>query len=163
MKEKIKKFLRILPGWFFSGAGQRVAMNIRLILVLRKRSMFLAKVVANRLQRKYGVFLSPKAEFDYTLELRHPVGIVVGEGVKIGKNVVIYQGVTLGGARIGDGALGRYPEIGDNSVIFSGAAIIGAVKVGRNCIIGANSVVTRDIPDGSTAVGAPARLIKRKL
>lgn len=121
----------------------------------------LASFVANRLQKTQGVFISPKACFDTTLSLRHPVGIVIGEGVKLGKNVVIYQNVTLGGARLGDAKANNYPEIGDNTVIFAGAVVVGQVVVGNNCTIGANSVVISNIPDGCIAVGAPARVIKR--
>lgn len=90
----------------------------------------------------------------------HPTSIVIGEGVTIESNVKIYQGVTLGGRIIGDWENGNYPHIHDNTVIFSGAVIVGKVIIGRNCIIGANSVVTTDIPDNSTAVGAPARVVK---
>lgn len=158
MAKKIKDLLIILLG----GCGPRVQLYLRLILILkRKGCLKAASFVANRLQRKYGVFISPKADFDETLELRHPVGIIIGEGVCIKKSVVIYQNVTIGGARIGDGKAGNYPVIGSNTVIFSGAAVIGNIEVGNDCVIGANSVVTKNVPSNSTAVGAPARVINK--
>ncbi|WP_165477443.1 serine O-acetyltransferase [Idiomarina baltica] len=72
----------------------------------------------------------------------------------------IFQNVTLGGARIGDAKESKYPEIGEGTVIFAGAVIVGKIKVGSNCIVGANSVVTRDLPNNCVAVGAPARIIE---
>ena len=75
------------------------------------------------------------------------------------ENVVIFQSVTLGGARMGDFQCNNYPAIGAGTVIFSGTAIVGKVRVGRNCVIGANSVVLSDVPDNSVCVGAPARIV----
>ena len=90
----------------------------------------------------------------------HPTSIVIGEGVVIGENVTIYQNVTIGGRVIGDWRKGNYPTVLGNTVIFAGAVIVGKVQIGRNCVIGANSVVTTDIPDNATAVGAPARVVR---
>lgn len=158
MIRKLKTLILLILG----GSNSRVKLYLRLILFLKKSNKLrLAGFVANRLQRKYGVFISPKTTFDKTLEFRHPIGIIVGEGVCIKENVVIYQNVTLGGARIGDGKANNYPKIGANTVIFAGAVIIGNIEIGNNCIIGANSVVTKNIPSNCTAVGAPARIIKK--
>jgi len=119
-----------------------------------------ARFFEARLQRRYGVFLSHRAEFPRSLDLKHPIGIVVGEGVKLGERVVIFQNVTLGGARMGDLQASNYPEIGDDTVIFAGAVVVGKIKIGKQCIIGANSVVTRDVPDYATAAGVPARIVR---
>ncbi len=108
------------------------------------------------------MYISRKCSIKIGLQLPHPVGIVIGEGVKIGTNAVIYQHTTLGGARRGDWQANRYPSLGDNIVLFAGVVIVGAVNVGDNCIVGANSVVIKDIPSNSTAVGAPSRIIKGK-
>ncbi len=94
------------------------------------------------------------------MKLKHPIGIVVGEGVVIEPNVVLFQNVTLGGARMGDAAISSYPTIGAGTVIFAGAVVVGKITIGRDCIVGANAVVTRDVPDGATVVGAPARVIR---
>ena len=92
----------------------------------------------------------------------HPNGIIIGQGVSIGNDVVIYHQVTLGGARRGDWRAGRYPAVGDNTVIFAGAKIVGAVSVGNDCVIGANAVVNRDVPPHHVAVGIPAVCHPRK-
>lgn len=159
----LKKMVMVLYKFMVSGAEYRIDCYLRMLNFSKKNSHpRVASYLANRMQKKYGVFISPKASFDITLKLRHPVAIVVGEGVKLGQNVIVYQNVTLGGARLGDGKASNYPEVGDNTVIFAGAVIVGKVKIGANCTIGANSVVTKDIPDNSVAVGAPARIIQKK-
>ena len=86
----------------------------------------------------------------------HPIGIVIGLNVVLGENVKIHQNVTLGS----DVDSGEHPIIGDNVVICSGAVVIGEVKIGDNSVVGANSVVLSDIPPNSTAVGAPAKIVK---
>ena len=93
----------------------------------------------------------------------HLVGIVISRAATIGNNCTIYQNVTIGSKNYkeGDGKTkSNYPTIGDNSIIYAGAVIVGPVTIGKNCVIGANSVVTSDIPDNSIAVGAPAKVIK---
>lgn len=158
----MKNIIKLMYRYMVLGAGYRVSLGIRAISFFRERNPYFARFIAIRMQIKYGVFISPKAVFDASLSLRHPVAIIIGDGVKLGKNVVLYQNVTLGGSRLGDGAAGNYPEVGDNTVIFSGAAVIGSVKIGNNCVIGANSVVLKDIPDNCTAAGVPAKIIKRR-
>ncbi len=156
----LKKLLLFPVFYVYCGAGYRTRFHISIMLFFKKNNYTrLANYTANRLQKIQGVFISPKAMFDASMELRHPVGVVIGEGVKVGRNVVVYQQVTLGGARLGDGRNNNYPEIGDNTVIFAGAVVVGRIKIGKNCTIGANSVVTKDVPDNCTAVGAPARII----
>lgn len=158
----LNKIIKIPLIFLFSNVTYRVKLNLKAILFFKKKGYRrTAMLLANRLQRKYGIFISPNAVFDQTLNLRHPIAIIVGEGVKLGRNVIIYQNVTLGGARLGDATNSNYPEIGDNTVIFSGAAIIGGIKIGKNCVIGANSVVTKSIPDNCTVAGVPARIIKK--
>jgi len=119
----------------------------------------IAKLSSRWLER-YGVYISHNAKIGKQLGLPHPTSIVIGEGVVIGADVTIYQSVTLGGRVIGDWEKGNYPQISDGCVIFAGAVIVGKVRVGKNCIVGANSVVTSDIPDYAVAVGAPARVVK---
>lgn len=109
--------------------------------------------------RTFGCYLSTKAVIGKNLKFRHPVGIVIGDGVTIGNDVIIYQNVTLGAARIGEGSRGYYPQIGNGVTIFAGAKIIGAITIGDNSTIGANSVVVKDVPKNSVAVGIPAKLL----
>jgi serine O-acetyltransferase len=145
----------------FGGAGPRVRLHLRMMSRFREKGRTrLALLVSARLSRRYGVFVNPMAVLPDSVRLPHPVGIVIGEGVVIGERVAIYQNVTLGGARVGDWQAGNYPVIGDDTVIFAGAVIVGAVRVGRHAVIAANAVVTTDVPDYATVGGVPARIIK---
>ena len=93
------------------------------------------------------------------IEFPHPIGIVIAEQAKLGKNCVIFQNVTIGGKTI-NGKNG-FPTIGNDVTIYAGACIIGDVKVGNNVEIGANAVVTKDVPDNCIVAGVPAKIIKR--
>jgi serine O-acetyltransferase len=88
------------------------------------------------------------------LVILHASGTVINTSVRAGKNLVLEHAVTLGEVR------GRSPVLGDNVYVGAGAKVIGPVRVGSDVTIGANAVVTRDLPDGATAVGVPARVIK---
>ena len=101
--------------------------------------------------------VDPQVEIGPGLYTPHPLGIVIGGGVRIGKNVSILQNVTLG--RVATEHLD--PTIGDDVEIGAGAVVLGAVHVGNGAKVGANSVVLKDVPAGAIAVGAPARLIMR--
>jgi len=90
------------------------------------------------------------------LSLPHPIGIVIGEGAVIGKDVTIYQNVTLGRS---NNNVSAYPSIGDNATLYSGATILGDVTVGEWAVVGANSTVLLDVPARATVVGSPARVI----
>ncbi|MBA5628933.1 serine O-acetyltransferase [Moheibacter lacus] len=87
----------------------------------------------------------------------HPVGVVIGMGVKLGNHCTIYQNSTLGTKRLVFG--NDYPEIGDNVVVGANAIIIGNVKIGNNAIIGASTLVNIDIPDNAIVVGNPMRVV----
>ena len=85
------------------------------------------------------------------------MGVVIGETSEIGKNVTIYQGVTLGGVSANVGK--RHPTIGDNVIVGAGSKILGPLNIGSNTKIGANSVVIDDIPENSTVVGVPGKVV----
>lgn len=121
----------------------------------------LARYYEFRLRKKYASHIAYKARFGRGLRLPHPVGIVVGDGATVGANATIYQNVTIGAARMGDGEKGLYPVIGDNVTIFAGAALIGAIRVGDNAIVAANAVVLKDVPENCVAVGVPATIKPR--
>ena len=87
------------------------------------------------------------------------MGVVVGETAIIGDDVLLYQGVTLGGTGIEHGK--RHPTIGNNVVIGAGAKILGNISIGDNSYIGANAVVIKDVPINSTVVGVPGRITKQ--
>jgi serine O-acetyltransferase len=114
-----------------------------------------------RLERKHSLLISNYAIVPASVSLVHPIGIVIGRGVKLGSRVRIFQNVTLGGKEIGSAMRDEFPTVGDDTTIFSGAVIVGKVRIGKNCIVGANSVVLHDIPDNCVAVGAPARVVRK--
>jgi|TARA_R100000501_G_C2630918_1_gene126647 serine O-acetyltransferase len=117
--------------------------------------------LCSRLLERYGLYVSKNAIIGKNVILPHPAGIVIGDGVKVGNNVTIYQSVTLGGRVKGDWKKGNYPTISDGCTLFAGVVVAGRVRIGENCVIGSNSVVLSDIPDNAVAVGAPARVVKQ--
>ena len=92
----------------------------------------------------------------------HPVGIVVGRGTVIGSEVTLFQGVTFGVKSWHPDDITKFPHVGNNCYFFTGAAVIGDITVGDNCIVGAHAVVTSDLPDGSLATGVPAKVYPDK-
>jgi len=103
------------------------------------------------------VDIHPAAKLGNRVFIDHAVGVVIGETAEIGNDVLIYQQVTLGGVSLSHGK--RHPTIEDNVVIGAGAKILGNITIGKGAKIGANSVVIKDVPSHSTAVGVPAKII----
>ncbi|MCZ7661677.1 MAG: serine O-acetyltransferase [Thermoleophilia bacterium] len=99
--------------------------------------------------------IHPGAQIGEGLFIDHGSGVVIGETTEIGRNVTIYQGVTLGGTGKESGK--RHPTIGDNVVIGTGAKVLGSITVGNNAKIGAGSVVVQPVPANTTVVGNPGR------
>ncbi len=98
-----------------------------------------------------GADIHPGAEIGGGLRITHTAGLVIGRGVRIGSNVTLLHGVTLGGSARGwfDGKFeDGFPQIGDQTEIMAGAFVLGPITVGRHCFIGANAVLARDLPDG---------------
>ena len=84
----------------------------------------------------------------------HPIGIVIGDGVRIGKGVRIYQNVSIGlHANMAGATPSDYPTLGDNVFVYAGAVIIGGITIGRDSIVAANAIVSRDVPPDSIAFG----------
>jgi serine O-acetyltransferase len=106
-----------------------------------------------------GIEIHPGAQIGRRLFIDHGLGVVIGETAIVGDDVTLYQGVTLGGTGKEHGK--RHPTLLDNVVVGGGAKILGNITVGRNCRIGAGSVVLRDVPDDSTVVGVPGHVIFR--
>jgi len=86
------------------------------------------------------------------------VGIVVGRGTVIGSGVTLFQGVTFGVKSWHPDQIRKFPRVGNNCFFFSGAAVLGGVTIGDNCIVGAHAVVTADVPSGAMALGIPATI-----
>ncbi len=103
--------------------------------------------------------IHPAATIGRRVFIDHAIGVVIGATTIIEDDVLIYQGVTLGGVSLDKGK--RHPTIKSNAVIGSGAKVLGNITIGKNSKIGANSVVVCDVPKNSTAVGVPARIIKK--
>jgi len=106
-----------------------------------------------------GIEIHPGAKIGRRLFIDHGLGVVIGETAIVGDDVTLYQGVTLGGTGKEHGK--RHPTIEDNVVIGGGAKVLGNITVGRNCRIGAGSVVLRNVPEHSTVVGVPGHIIFR--
>ena len=106
-----------------------------------------------------GIEIHPGAKIGKGLFIDHGMGVVIGETSEIGDNVTIYHGVTLGGTGKEKGK--RHPTVGNNVVIGAGAKVLGAITIGDNVKIGANSVVLKDVIINSTAVGIPAKVLKK--
>ena len=107
-----------------------------------------------------GIEIHPGAKIGRRFFIDHGMGVVVGETAEIGDDVLIYQGVTLGGTGNEQGK--RHPTIGNNVVIGTGAKILGSIKIGDDVKIGAGSVVVRPVPDHSTVVGIPGRIVRMR-
>ena len=122
--------------------------------------MFLARLISQISRHRTGVEIPPGAKIGRRLVIDHGMGIVIGETAEIGDDCLIYHGVTLGGTGKDSGK--RHPTIGNNVLIGTGAKVLGPFKVGDNSRIAANSVVLSEIPPDSTAVGIPARVVRRK-
>ncbi len=103
--------------------------------------------------------IHPAATIGRRVFIDHAIGVVIGATAIVEDDVLIYQGVTLGGVSLNKGK--RHPTVKSNVVIGSGAKVLGNITIGQNSKIGANSVVVCDVPDNSTAVGVPARIIKK--
>ncbi len=106
-----------------------------------------------------GIEIHPGAEIGKGFFIDHGMGVVIGETAVIGDNVLMYQGVTLGGTGLTKGK--RHPTIGNNVVIGAGAKVLGDIRIGDNSYIGSNAVVIKDIPPNSTVVGVPGRITKQ--
>ena len=110
-----------------------------------------ARMITEEAHSRTGIDIHPAASLESPLFIDHGTGIVVGETTITGKNVKIYQGVTLGALSLKDGSkikgVKRHPTIGENVIIYAGASILGAVNIGNNVTIGSNVFITESIPD----------------
>ena len=119
---------------------------------------FLPRLISYWTRIFTGIEIHPKARIGNRFFIDHGEGVVIGETTIIGDDVLIYQQVTLGGTGNEHGK--RHPTIGNNVLIGTGAKVLGPIKVGDNSRIAANSVVLKEIPEDSTAVGIPARVVR---
>ncbi len=141
-------------------SGLHAVRSYRISHWCYKHKLFtLARIISQTSRFFTGIEIHPGATIGKGLFIDHGMGVVIGETAEIGDNCLIYQGVTLGGTGKDKGK--RHPTLGNNVMVGSGAKVLGPFKVGDNVKIAANAVVLEEIPPNSTAVGVPARIIKR--
>ncbi len=151
-----KSFLEVLLLY----QGLHALINHRIAHFFYKRRLFfLARFISQLSRHITGIETHPGARIGKRFFIDHGMGVVIGETTIIGDDVLLYQGVTLGGTGLVKGK--RHPTIGNNVVIGGGAKVLGDIVVGDNSYIGANAVVIKDVPPNSTVVGVPGRITKQ--
>ena len=124
----------------------------------------IARIISQFSRFLTGIEIHPNAKIGKNLFIDHGMGVVIGETSEIGNNVTIYHNVTLGGISPSINSnqqrdIKRHPTLEDNVVVGSGAQILGPITIGKNSLIGSNSVVTKDVPEKSVMAGIPAKRI----
>lgn len=122
---------------------------------------FIARLISQLARFFTGIEIHPGATIGRNFFIDHGMGVVIGETTIIGDNVLIYQGVTLGGTGKEQGK--RHPTLQDNVTVGAGAKVLGNITIGENSNIGAGSVVIDDVPENSTVVGIPGRIIQQRV
>lgn len=141
-------------------SGLHAVWAHRIAHAFYKRKLFFIARLISQISRFFtGIEIHPGAVIGRRFFIDHGMGVVIGETCEIGDNVTIYQGVTLGGTGHEKGK--RHPTIKDNVLIATGAKVLGAITIGENSKVGGGSVVLRDVPDNSTVVGIPGRVVKQ--
>lgn len=120
---------------------------------------FVARLISQIARFFTLIEIHPGAQLGHGILIDHGCGVVIGETAVVGDNCTIYQGVTLGGVGTAKGK--RHPTLGNNVTVGSGAKILGSFEVGDNCAVAANAVLLRPLEENTTAVGIPARPVKK--
>lgn len=142
----------------YSGVHAILAYRVAHRLYLG-RHFFPARALSQLARFVTGIEIHPGATIGHGLFIDHGAGVVIGETTEIGDNCTLYQGVTLGGTGKDSGK--RHPTLGNNVMIGAGAKVLGPFRIGDNAKIAAGAVVLKEIPDNATAVGIPARVVRR--
>ncbi len=145
--------------YFLYPGVKAIRMHRKAHWFFNHKMFFMARLISQRAVKKTNIEIHPGAKIGRRFFIDHGTGVVIGETAEIGDDVTIYQGVTLGGTGKDKGK--RHPTIGNNVMIGAGAKVLGPFAIGNNCNIAAGSVVLDAIPDNCTAVGSPARVVKR--
>ncbi|MTH55150.1 serine O-acetyltransferase [Bacillus mangrovi] len=141
-------------------SGLHAVWSHRLAHAFYKKKLYFAARAISQISRFFtGIEIHPGAKIGRRFFIDHGMGVVIGETCEIGDNVTVFQGVTLGGTGKEKGK--RHPTIKDNALIATGAKVLGSITIGVNSKIGAGSVVLQDVPDHSTVVGIPGRVVIR--
>ena len=125
----------------------------------KKRLFWLARFNSHIARWLTGIEIHPGANIGRRVFIDHGMGVVIGETAEIGDDVMFYHGVTLGGRTMSKGK--RHPTVEDGVLVGAGAKILGNITIGKNAIIGANAVVTKDVKPDSVIVGADQRVLKK--
>lgn len=143
-----------------SYAGLHAVWSHLIAHALYKKEKYVIARLISQISRFFtGIEIHPGAQIGRRLFIDHGMGVVIGETCRIGDNVTIYQGVTLGGTGKEKGK--RHPDIGDNVLIAAGAKVLGNIEIHSDVNIGANSVVLTSVPSFSTVVGIPGHIVKQ--
>jgi len=152
---------RSVPEVVFNYPGMHAIWMHRLAHRLwRRNRSFLARLLSHVNRFITGVEIHPGATIGRRFVIDHGMGVVIGETTEIGDDVMLYQGVTLGGTSRKKEK--RHPTLEDGVVVGAGAKVLGAVTVGTGARIGAGAIVVRDVPPGATVVGVAGRVIERR-
>ncbi len=142
-------------------SGVHALAAYRVAHVLHQNGLFFsARLISQAAKMITGIEIHPGATIGRGLLIDHGTGVVIGETAQIGENCTIYQGVTLGGT--GKDVGKRHPTLGDNVMVGAGAKVLGPFFIGDNTKIAANAVVLEEIPESCTAVGIPAKIVRRQ-
>lgn len=142
----------------YSGVHAILAYRVSHKLYLGKH-YFSARAVSQLARFFTGIEIHPGATIGKGLFIDHGMGVVIGETAEIGDNCTIYQGVTLGGT--GKDVGKRHPTLGNNVMVGAGAKVLGPIKINDDSKVAANAVVLKEVPQNSTAVGIPAKVVRR--
>ncbi|MBQ9760966.1 MAG: serine O-acetyltransferase [Clostridia bacterium] len=141
-------------------SGVHAILSHRLAHKLQEdKHYFSARLVSQVSRHLTGIEIHPGAKIGKGFFIDHGMGVVIGETTEIGDNCTIYQGVTLVGT--GKDVGKRHPTLGDNVMVGAGAKVLGPLEIGSNSKIAANAVVLHPVPENSTAVGIPAKVVRR--
>lgn len=144
---------------FFCYPGFRaIRRHRRAHRAYQKGHFFIARCISARTKKLTGIDIHPGAQIGEGFFIDHGTGVVIGETTVIGKNVTLYQGVTLGGTGKDTGK--RHPTLGDGVTVGAGAKVLGPIRIGHHVKVGAGAVVLKDVPDQCTVVGNPGRIVR---
>lgn len=145
-----KKFV-FLRGYYRYITSHAFKIRVDVRRLLNTKNKFLKKIRIQKLLKKQGIEIGEFAKIGKGFSMPHPIGIVIGKNVIIGEFCTVYQGVTIGQIE------GKYPKIGKNVCIYPNSIIIGDINIGNNVIIGAGSIVVKDIPDNTIVKALSAK------
>jgi serine O-acetyltransferase len=142
-------------------AGFHALLSYRLAHWLWKRRIpFVPRALSQFARFLTGIEIHPGATIGSGMFIDHGMGVVIGETSEVGNNVTLFQGVTLGGTGKQRGK--RHPTLGSHVVVGAGAKVLGPITIGDYVKVGANAVVLQDVPDHSTVVGIPGKIVRIK-